>query len=77
MGVMRSSKLDEGLNFHLRMMVQPMAIAPTQDAMTMITVSAALGNEVEAPDIAAAESSPVLVGTAAGLVTVWKTRPGE
>lgn len=68
MGVMRLSKSDEGLNFHLRMMVKPIAMAPTQEAMTMMTVSAALGMEeevapetVEAPLLAVAEASEVTV----------------
>lgn len=67
-GVMRSSKLDEGLNFHLRMTVQPIATAPTQDAMTIRTVRPALDDsEVAAPDTVCAE--PVSVGRAD--VTVW------
>ena len=52
MGVMRSSKLEEGLNFHLRMTVQPIATAPTQDAMTIRTVRPALEDVEVAPDTA-------------------------
>lgn len=37
-GCMRSSKEFDGLNFHLRMMVQIMAVPPTTEAMTMRTV---------------------------------------
>ena len=48
-GVMRSSKLDEGLNFHLRMIVQPMKTAATEPAMTAITVIAVLPADEAAP----------------------------
>jgi len=40
MGCMRPSKSEEGLNFHLRMMVHPITAAPTDAAMTMRTVIA-------------------------------------
>lgn len=67
------SKSDDGLNFHLRIIVQPIAIAPTQDAMTMITVSAALGtDDVEAPETVVAES--LLLVALASDVTVCVTR---
>ena len=67
-GVMRLSKSDDGLNFHLRMTVQPMAIAPTHEAMTMMTVSAALGIEEEALEVLAA--ALLAVGPESDVVTV-------
>jgi len=42
MGCMRSSNSADGLNFHLRMMVQIMIAPPIQDAMTIMTVRVAL-----------------------------------
>lgn len=42
MGCMRSSNSADGLNFHLRMMVQMMIAPPMQDAMTIMTVRVAL-----------------------------------
>jgi len=41
MGCMRPSKSEEGLNFHLRMIVHTIIAAPTDAAMTMRTVIAA------------------------------------
>lgn len=41
MGCMRLPKSDEGLNFHLRMMVHTMTEAPIDTAMMMRTVTAA------------------------------------
>jgi len=48
MGCMRSSKLDEGLNFHLRMMVQMMAVPAMHEATTIRTVYVVLFDEVDA-----------------------------
>ena len=71
-GVMRLSKSDDGLNFHLRMTVQPIAMAPTQEAMTMMTVSAALGMEEEADEVVAAALLLVAVESDAVMVCVMK-----
>ena len=49
-----------------------MAMAPTQDAMTMMTVSAALGMEDDAPDTVVAPSAPLVA--LASEVTVCVTR---
>jgi hypothetical protein len=70
---MRSSNWDEGLNFHLRMMVQMMAAPPTDAAMTMRTVSVVRFVVDVAPLFAAEEA----VGeTAAFEVLVTVTRAG-
>ena len=73
MGAMRSSKSEDGLNFHLRITVQPMATAATQDAITMITVRAVFGTDAEAP---LTTGTDVSVG-AADPVTVWNTKLAE
>jgi len=62
MGCMRPSKSEDGLNFHLRMMVHAMTAAPTDAAMTMRTVTAACGM------LAEDEVEPVCVGVGALLL---------
>ena len=53
------------MNFHLRIIVQPIATAPMQEARTMITVRALLGNDWDvAPTISAGASEAVGVAVA-------------
>lgn len=47
MGCMRSSNWADGLNFHLRMIVQMITAPPMQDAMTIITVTVVFVTEDE------------------------------
>ena len=72
MGAMRSSKLDDFLNFHLRMMVQPIATAPMTEARTMITVRALLGKDwLDAPTAVAGTSDAVGVAVAVTEMVNW------
>ena len=73
-GAMRSSKLDDFLNFHLRMIVQPIKTAATEPAMTPITVMAVLETEVVADE--PRSGAFVFVGTAVS-VTLTMTLLGE
>lgn len=50
MGCIRPSKSEEGLNFHLRMMVHTIIAAPTDAPMTIRTVIAALDMPEEVED---------------------------
>jgi len=65
MGCILPSNWDEGLNFHLRMMVQMRATPPTQAAMTMSTVTVVLRPVL-------LEGCPVDVAEAAAAVLVTK-----
>lgn len=69
MGCMRPSKSDEGLNFHLRMMVHTMTAAPTEAAMTITTVIAAC----DMPEESVFESELVCVGAGVWLVVKYRT----
>jgi hypothetical protein len=67
-GCIRSSNLSDGLNFHLRMRVQMIAIPPIEAAMAMMTVKVVL----------VVELAPLVEGTlevelVSEDVTVWNS----
>lgn len=65
---MRPSKSDEGLNFHLRMMVHTMTEAPTDAAMTTRTVIAAC----DMPEEDEVDVELVCVGVGIALLVRYK-----
>lgn len=73
-GCMRSSNSADGLNFHLRIMVQMMTAPPMQDATTMMTVTVVFAMDEEPEAVAAGVS--VGASEAEVLVSVSVTSAG-